>query len=89
MLEDLPLPRMRDYGVRSPGHEGAGIVVGMGSLVKNWNLGDRAGIKPTWDACMSCHLCLNRLECHCSEAIPTGLKVSGKSLALKHKSLLS
>ena len=35
MLEDLPMPTMRDYGVRSPGHEGAGVVVALGSNVKN------------------------------------------------------
>jgi hypothetical protein len=27
------------------GHEGAGVVVGMGSLVKDWALGDHAGVK--------------------------------------------
>ncbi|KNG80698.1 hypothetical protein ANOM_010193 [Aspergillus nomiae NRRL 13137] len=77
MLEDLPLPRMRDYGVRSPGHEGAGIVVALGCDVNGWKLGDRAGIAPTWDTCMSCDLCSSELECHCSHAVPTGLKVSG------------
>ncbi|KAM0552663.1 hypothetical protein ACHAPJ_007760 [Fusarium lateritium] len=77
MLEDLPLPRMGDYGVRSPGHEGAGVVVKIGSLVKNWKVGDRAGVKPTWDTCMSCDLCWGRHECHCPEAVPTGLKVAG------------
>ncbi|KAL2684906.1 hypothetical protein Neosp_005999 [[Neocosmospora] mangrovei] len=77
MLEDLPLPRMRDYGVRSPGHEGAGVVVKVGALVKNWKPGDRAGVKPTWNTCMSCQLCWSGLECHCAEAVPTGLKVPG------------
>ncbi|KAF4964223.1 hypothetical protein FSARC_7857 [Fusarium sarcochroum] len=75
VLEDLPLPRMGDYGVRSPGHEGAGVVVKIGSLVGNWKVGDRAGVKPTWDTCMSCDLCWGRHECHCPEAVPTGLKV--------------
>ncbi|CAG9982242.1 unnamed protein product [Clonostachys byssicola] len=77
MLEDLTLPRMSEHGVRSPGHEGAGVVVKIGEQVKNWKIGDRAGIKPTWDTCMSCELCWGRLECHCPEAIPTGLKVPG------------
>ncbi len=80
MLEDLPLlPRMGDYGVRSPGHEGAGVVVALGQGVTDWKVGDRAGVKPTWDTCMSCELCLSTLECHCAGAIPTGLKVPGKS----------
>ncbi|PIG82097.1 hypothetical protein AARAC_000010 [Aspergillus arachidicola] len=77
MLEDLPLPRMGDYGVHSPGHEGAGVVVAVGRDVKGWNPGDRAGIAPTWDTCMSCELCSSDMECHCPDAVPTGLKVSG------------
>ncbi|CAG7917983.1 unnamed protein product [Penicillium olsonii] len=77
MLEDLPLPRMRDYDVSSPGHEGAGVVVAVGQDVKGWKIGDRAGVAPTWDTCMSCELCATDLECHCSHAVPTGLKVSG------------
>ncbi|KAE8379068.1 chaperonin 10-like protein [Aspergillus bertholletiae] len=77
MLEDLPLPRMGDYGVRSPGHEGAGVVVAVGSGVIGWKVGDRAGIAPTWDTCMSCDLCSSDMECHCPHAVPTGLKVPG------------
>ncbi|CAG8028504.1 unnamed protein product [Penicillium olsonii] len=77
MLEDLPLPRMRDYDVSSPGHEGAGVVVAVGQDVKGWKIGDRAEVAPTWDTCMSCELCATDLECHCSQAVPTGLKVSG------------
>lgn len=79
MLEDLPLPRMGDYGVHSPGHEGAGVVVAVGHDVRGWKPGDRAGIAPTWDTCMSCELCSSDMECHCPDAVPTGLKVSGKS----------
>jgi hypothetical protein len=45
-LEDLPMPRMIDFGIRSPGHEGAGVVVKIGSNVKNWKVGDRGGVKP-------------------------------------------
>lgn len=86
MLEDLPLPRMSDYGVYSPGHEGAGVVVAIGSNVKNWKKGDRAGIAPTWDTCMSCDLCSTDMECYCPNAIPTGLKVSGKQTQLIYQS---
>lgn len=77
-MEDLTLPRMRDYKVASPGHEGAGVVVELGQDVRGWKVGDRAGIKPTWDTCMSCDLCQTSLECHCPEAMPTGLKVPGR-----------
>jgi threonine dehydrogenase-like Zn-dependent dehydrogenase len=40
------MPRMTDFGIRSPGHEGAGVVVKIGSNVKNWKVGDRGGVKP-------------------------------------------
>lgn len=48
MLHDLGmgLPSMADFGVRSPGHEGAGYVVQVGANVKNFKVGDRAGMKP-------------------------------------------
>jgi alcohol dehydrogenase, propanol-preferring len=47
MLNDLPLPKqMQDYGVYSPGHEGAGVVVKVGSNVTGWKVGDRGGVKP-------------------------------------------
>ena len=78
MVEDLPMRRMGDFGVRSPGHEGAGVVVRLGETVKNWKIGDRAGVKPLWDTCMNCELCWSsRLETHCSKAVTTGLQVPG------------
>ncbi|KAK5444173.1 hypothetical protein LTS15_010526 [Exophiala xenobiotica] len=36
MRGDLDLPPMSAFGVRSPGHEGAGIIVKLGNNVKNW-----------------------------------------------------
>ncbi|KAK3720880.1 hypothetical protein LTR37_003543 [Vermiconidia calcicola] len=46
MLKDLPMRFFMDEcGVRSPGHEGAGVVVKVGDSVKDWKVGDRAGIK--------------------------------------------
>jgi propanol-preferring alcohol dehydrogenase len=47
---------MSMFGVRSPGHEGAGVVVKLGANVKNFKLGDRAGIKPLTDVCQSCEV---------------------------------
>ena len=78
MLEDLPMPRMSQFGVRSPGHEGAGVVVKVGSNVKTWKVGDRGGVKPMWDVCMECDLCRDGLhETYCPKAVSAGLMVPG------------
>lgn len=78
MLKDLPLPTQMDQtGVRSPGHEGAGVVVAVGSNVQGWNIGDRAGIKPMMDVCHNCELCWNGIEQWCRKSVSTGLQVSG------------
>lgn len=78
MLEDLPIPRMRDFGTVSPGHEGAGVVVKVGSNVKGWKVGDRGGVKPMMDVCFNCELCWDRRETHCPSAVATGLSVNGQ-----------
>ncbi|KAE9975712.1 hypothetical protein EG328_003029 [Venturia inaequalis] len=54
LLNDLVDVPMSFFGVRSPGHEGAGVVVKIGANVKNFKVGDRAGIKPLMDTCGSC-----------------------------------
>jgi hypothetical protein len=79
MLEDLPLPLMYNYGVRSPRHKGAGVAIKLGDGEKKWRLGDRPGFKPTWISCLLFDLYLNSLECYCPEAIPTSLRVLGKA----------
>lgn len=68
---------MSSFGVRSPGHEGAGVVVQIGSNVKNWKVGDRAGIKPAYDACFNCELCWTGRETYCDESPQIGLQVPG------------
>lgn len=79
MLEDLPMPRMSEFDVRSPGHEGAGVVVAIGSNVKNWKVGDRGGVKPMWDICLNCEWCWDgQHETHCAGAISTGLMKTGE-----------
>ena len=80
MLADLPSRKMSQWGVRSPGHEGAGVVVKLGSRVKDWGLGDRAGIKPIWDTCQNCELCWGTMETHCPKAISSGVMVPGKCI---------
>lgn len=77
MLNDLPIPKMSAFGVRSPGHEGAGTVVKLGSNVTNWKIGDRAGIKPAYDACFNCELCWTGRETYCDESPQIGLQFPG------------
>ena len=81
MLEDLAgFPRMGSYGVRSPGHEGAGVVVAIGKDVKGWKIGDRGGVKPMWTVCGNCELCWDGLhETYCKDKRNTGLDVTGES----------
>jgi propanol-preferring alcohol dehydrogenase len=79
MMEDLPMPKMSAFNVRSPGHEGAGVVVKIGSDVKTWKVGDRGGVKPMWDTCMNCEWCWDgKHETYCAGAIVTGLTVAGE-----------
>jgi alcohol dehydrogenase, propanol-preferring len=69
---------MSTFNVRSPGHEGAGVVVKIGSNVKNFKLGDRAGIKPLIDVCQRCETCWGGNENHCANGVYAGLQVPGK-----------
>ena len=64
-------------GVRSPGHEGAGVIVKIGANVTNFKPGDRAGIKPIMDTCGSCELCWDDKECYCAGAVFTGMACTG------------
>lgn len=78
MIGDLGTPAMSTFGVRSPGHEGAGVVVKLGSNVKNWKVGDRAGMKPRWYTCGSCELCWDGKEVYCEKKVLCGLHVPGE-----------
>ena len=82
MLEDLPMVKMRDFAVRSPGHEGIGRVVALGpgvadSTVPPINIGDRVGLKPVWKSCSSCELCCSEREMYCPKSLQTGMHVPG------------
>ncbi|KAL4804157.1 glycosyl hydrolase family 76-domain-containing protein [Aspergillus unguis] len=77
MLDDLGPLSMSTFGVRSPGHEGAGVVVQKGANVKTFNLGDRAGIKPLMDTCGTCPSCWSDKETYCAGAVYAGLMVPG------------
>ncbi len=73
---------MRDFNVRSPGHEGIGRVVALGpgveeSAVPPLKVGDRVGLKPVWKSYSSCELCCSEMEMYCLKSLQTGLHVSG------------
>jgi propanol-preferring alcohol dehydrogenase len=59
------------------GHEGAGVVVAKGSEVKNFEIGDYAGIKWLNGSCMSCELCEKSFEANCAKADLSGYTHDG------------
>ncbi|KAI5296041.1 hypothetical protein KEM52_005940 [Ascosphaera acerosa] len=77
MQNDIGLGSMTANGVRSPGHEGAGVVVKVGSNVKHIKVGDRGGVKPIWDVCGSCKLCWTDQEAYCPKSLFAGIHVAG------------
>ncbi|OAL38638.1 hypothetical protein AYO20_01844 [Fonsecaea nubica] len=77
MLNDLGVPSMSHFKTRSPGHEGAGVIVKVGAQVTSLRVGQRAGIKPTWDVCHACDVCLSGRENYCKGMVSTGLQKPG------------
>lgn len=74
MKGDWPLP------VKMPlvgGHEGAGHVVAKGELVKEFEIGDAAGIKWLNGACMSCEFCRQTDESQCLQVALSGYTTDG------------
>ncbi|CAR26277.1 hypothetical protein ZYGR_0H00850 [Zygosaccharomyces rouxii] len=59
------------------GHEGAGEVIALGSNVKNWKVGDLAGIKWLNGSCMSCESCEQSNESNCPDADLSGYTHDG------------
>ncbi|CCF60811.1 hypothetical protein KAFR_0L02000 [Kazachstania africana CBS 2517] len=59
------------------GHEGAGVVVGMGSNVKNWKIGDKAGVKWLNSTCMTCEHCELGNEPSCLKSEYNGFTRNG------------
>ncbi|WPK25935.1 hypothetical protein PUMCH_003273 [Australozyma saopauloensis] len=59
------------------GHEGAGVVVAMGKNVKNWKVGDLAGVKWLNGSCMSCEFCQHGDEPNCAQADLSGYTHDG------------
>lgn len=60
-----------------PGHEGAGIVVALGSGVTHLKEGDRVGIAWLHSACGHCDYCLSGWETLCPEQQNSGYSVNG------------
>ena len=59
------------------GHEGAGVVVGMGENVKGWKVGDYAGVKWLNGSCLTCEFCQHSDEPNCAEADLSGYTHDG------------
>ncbi|OAA57487.1 alcohol dehydrogenase 1 [Niveomyces insectorum RCEF 264] len=59
------------------GHEGAGVVVARGELVKDIELGDHVGIKWINGSCMSCSFCRQTDEPLCPKVTLSGYTVDG------------
>jgi len=59
------------------GHEGAGIVVAKGANVKNFEIGDFAGIKWLNGSCQSCEYCEKSFESNCPKADLSGYTHDG------------
>ncbi|CEP24724.1 ADH3 [Cyberlindnera jadinii] len=59
------------------GHEGAGEVVAIGSAVKNFKVGDLAGVKWINRTCLTCEYCLRGEETCCMNQDISGYTVQG------------
>lgn len=61
----------------TPGHEGAGVVVALGSGITHLKEGDRVGIAWLHNACGHCDFCLSGWETLCLEQKNSGYSVNG------------
>ncbi|KAL7267662.1 alcohol dehydrogenase [Rhizina undulata] len=59
------------------GHEGAGVVVAVGELVKDLKVGDYAGIKFINGSCGNCEFCMASDEPLCRKKLLSGYTVDG------------
>lgn len=74
MQGDWPLPRKSPF---VGGHEGAGVIVDKGSMVKGYEVGDNAGIKWLNTSCLNCTFCMSAEESLCPHAEFSGYTVDG------------
>ncbi|KAF2799006.1 GroES-like protein [Melanomma pulvis-pyrius CBS 109.77] len=59
------------------GHEGAGVVVSRGELVKDVEIGDHVGVKWLNGSCLSCEFCQQSDEPLCPKPLLSGYTVDG------------
>ncbi|CCD68476.2 alcohol dehydrogenase [Caenorhabditis elegans] len=59
------------------GHEGAGSVISVGSKVKNWQIGDKVGIKLVQGNCLNCEYCQTGHEPLCPHVWNIGVQKYG------------
>lgn len=59
------------------GHEGSGVVVGFGSNVTNWQIGDLAGVKLINHTCGTCEHCQQSQETACADSRLSGVHING------------
>lgn len=59
------------------GHEGTGIVVGMGKDVQGWKIGDQAGVKFVSGPCWQCEYCQEGHEYNCDNREMLGYTIDG------------
>jgi propanol-preferring alcohol dehydrogenase len=64
-------------GSQTPGHEGVGRVVALGSNVTNFTIGDRVGTKWIRDVCGACSLCIRGKESLCTSQTTYGRNSPG------------
>ena len=79
MMADWGLPKMSELGTQCAGHEGAGVIVKVGSEVKQLKVGQRAGHKPIQDVCHTCEYCKAGKDSYCAKTVFTGLHCDGIS----------
>lgn len=59
------------------GHEGSGYVVAKGDGVKNFEIGDRVGVKWVNGTCGDCKFCLHGSDSNCPKGTYSGFTVQG------------